>query len=180
MALTPKQQRFVDEYLVDLNATQAAIRAGYSEKTAHVIGAENLGKPEIAAAVASAQQKRSDRTGVKADQVLAELAVIGFSSVEHYTTDDEGRLVLAEGAPASAMRAVSSVKLKTRTIRPRDGGDPETVREVEFRLWDKNTALANLGKHLGMFVDAGRGDGDDAPAPVQVVVTVRDASVPRA
>lgn len=58
--LTDKQQRFVDEYLIDLNATQAAIRAGYSEKTANEIGAENLAKPSIAKAIAEAQAKRED------------------------------------------------------------------------------------------------------------------------
>lgn len=68
--LTPKQQRFVEEYLVDLNATQAAIRAGYSEKTAKVIGHENLTKPDIAAAIESAQKKLSERTEITQDMVL--------------------------------------------------------------------------------------------------------------
>lgn len=70
MALTGKQQRFVDEYLVDLNATQAAIRAGYSEKTAGSIGEENLKKPDIAAAIQQEMNKRSERTKVDADYVL--------------------------------------------------------------------------------------------------------------
>ena len=71
IAMTPKQQRFVAEYLIDLNATQAAIRAGYSEKTARFIGAENLTKPNIAAAVAAAVAKRSERTEITQDYVLA-------------------------------------------------------------------------------------------------------------
>jgi phage terminase small subunit len=65
-----KQERFVEEYLIDLNATQAAIRAGYSEKTAHVIGSENLRKPAIAAAVARAQADRTERTNITQDYVL--------------------------------------------------------------------------------------------------------------
>ena len=69
--LTAKQERFVAEYLIDLNATQAAIRAGYSEKTAQMIGSENLSKPMIADAVAAAQAKRSERTEVTQDYVLA-------------------------------------------------------------------------------------------------------------
>ena len=69
--LTPKQAAFVAEYLVDLNATQAAIRAGYSAKTAGSVGAENLSKPEIAAAIAEAQQKRAERTEITQDKVLA-------------------------------------------------------------------------------------------------------------
>lgn len=68
--LTPKQQRFVDEYLIDLNATQAAIRAGYSEKTAYSIGDENLKKPDIKKAIEQAQQERQKRTLVTQDDVI--------------------------------------------------------------------------------------------------------------
>jgi len=81
MALTDKQQRFVKEYLVDLNATQAAIRAGYSQKTAGSIGEENLRKPEIAAAIQEAMEARSRRTEITADRVLQELAKIGFADI---------------------------------------------------------------------------------------------------
>ena len=69
--LSPKQQRFVEEFLIDLNATQAAIRAGYSEKTAAAIGCENLTKPEIAAAIAASQAARSARTEITADHSVA-------------------------------------------------------------------------------------------------------------
>ena len=68
--LTPKQQRFVDEYLIDLNATQAAIRAGYSPKTAQQMGAENLSKPVIAEAIELAKTERSERTLVTQDDVI--------------------------------------------------------------------------------------------------------------
>lgn len=74
--LTPKQQRFVEEYLIDLNATQAAIRSGYSEKTAAVIGAENLIKPNIANAIAEAQAEREERVQIDADYVLKRLVEI--------------------------------------------------------------------------------------------------------
>lgn len=70
MALRPKQQKFVDEYLIDLNATQAAIRAGYSKRTARFIGSENLTKPDIAAAIAAAQAKRSAKVELTAEFVL--------------------------------------------------------------------------------------------------------------
>ena len=79
MALTPKQTRFVQEYLIDLNATQAAIRAGYSAKTAFAIGHENLSKPNIAAAITEAQAKRAERAEITADRVLEELGEIGFA-----------------------------------------------------------------------------------------------------
>ena len=68
--LTPKQQRFIDEYLIDLNATQAAIRAGYSKNSARQIGDENLSKPVIAAAVAKAKKERSEATKIDATWVL--------------------------------------------------------------------------------------------------------------
>lgn len=74
--LTDKQQRFVDEYLIDLNATQAAIRAGYSEKTAKSIGQENLTKPDIQIAIQEAQAKRAERTQIDAAYVLRRLVEI--------------------------------------------------------------------------------------------------------
>lgn len=87
MPLTDKQQRFVEEYLVDLNATQASIRAGYSSDTAAQAGYENLRKPEIADAIAEAKAERSKRVEVTADQVLRELVDIATTDanelVEH-------------------------------------------------------------------------------------------------
>ena len=71
-ALEPRQERFVLEYLIDLNATQAAIRAGYSEKTARAIGCENLTKPDIQAAISQAQKERAERTAISADKALRE------------------------------------------------------------------------------------------------------------
>lgn len=74
--MTPKQQRFVEEYLIDLNATQAAIRAGYSETTAHVIGQENLRKPVIREAVDDALKRRSEKTQIDAEWVLKKAAAL--------------------------------------------------------------------------------------------------------
>lgn len=76
MALTKKQKAFIQEYLVDLNATQAAIRAGYSKKTAYSIGQENLSKPEIQQALQEAQKRREKRTEVTQDYVIAKLREI--------------------------------------------------------------------------------------------------------
>src|SRR5690606_14509916 len=88
MALTAKQRRFVEEYLIDLNATQAAIRAGYSSRTAGQIGDENLKKPQIAAAVQAAQAERSARTQITQDRVLTELARIAFFDIRKLYNDD--------------------------------------------------------------------------------------------
>jgi phage terminase small subunit len=162
--LTDKQKAFVEEYLIDLNATQAAIRAGYSEKTARQVGNENLTKPDVADAIAAAQAERSQRTEVSADRVLLELARISFSdAMRHYVIDEEGNVQLAEGAPEGATAAVSSIKRKSRTVTNKQG-DTETFVETEIRLWDKNTAIANAGKHLGMFVDRHEVTGKDGEA----------------
>src|SRR5580692_10166886 len=84
MKLTPKQARFVQEYLIDLNAAQAAIRAGYSAKTARVIGHENLTKPDIAAAFEKAMAERAERTRLTADWVVDELRKIAGANMADY------------------------------------------------------------------------------------------------
>jgi phage terminase small subunit len=143
--MTPKQQRFVEEYLIDLNATQAAIRAGYSEKTAAQIGAENLIKPVVASAIASAQDARSSRTKITQDDVLQELARIGFSDMRTFANWGPRGVTLksVEELDDDASRCVAEV---SQTIS-KEGGS------IRFKLHDKPTALINIGKHLGMFSD---------------------------
>ncbi len=80
--MTPKQQRFCEEYLIDLNATQAAIRSGYSKKTAASIGEENLRKPEIKAAIEKGMSKRAIRAELSADAVVNELKRIAKGAKE--------------------------------------------------------------------------------------------------
>lgn len=144
--LGPNQARFVAEYLVDLNATQAAIRSGYSAKTAESQGSTLLRNPKVAAAVAAGKAKRTTRTAITQDQVLRELALLAFSDVNHYLIDDNGKLMLADGAPKHASRAVSSIKRRTRT-------DPDgaVTHEVELKLWDKPGPLKLAGRHVGLF-----------------------------
>lgn len=148
MARRTRQQRFVDEYLVDLNGHQAAVRAGYSPKTARVIAATLLTKPNITAAIAKGQAERAERTHVTQDQVLYELALLNASDVRHYRITDTGDLTLAEGAPPLAYRAVSSVKKKVRQTV-----DGDMTIETEIRLWDKVGALRLTAQHLGMLTD---------------------------
>ena len=90
MALTAKQERFVAEYMVDLNATQAAIRAGYSEKTAGATGHENLKKPEIAKAIEGARQKAQDRLQYTADEWRRD--TIKFRNEAHQQADTANTL----------------------------------------------------------------------------------------
>lgn len=142
--LNPKQQRFVDEYLVDLNATQAAIRAGYSKKTAASVGAENLRKPQVAAAITAAQAARSERTHITQDDVLRELARIGLSDLRQ-AFDVDGKLLLPKHWPDDFARAVSSVEVVTKNL-----GEGMVEYVAKLRMWDKNSALEKVAKHLGM------------------------------
>lgn len=144
MALNPKQRRFVEEYLVDSNATAAARRAGYREPNTQ--GPRLLVNVGVAEAIRAAQQARSERVGMTADDVLRELAILGTSDPWHYRVDDEGNVTLAPGVHPSAIRAVASIR---RKVRHRVDGTREY--ETEVRLWDKNSALEKAGKHLGLF-----------------------------
>ncbi|MGW8180466.1 MAG: terminase small subunit [bacterium] len=102
-ALTPKQRRFVEEYLVDLNSTQAAIRAGYSKKTARFIGSENLTKPNISEAIQEAMETRSERCEISADKVLNELAVVGFASKEDIEAWNSNGVIMRVSDKISAL-----------------------------------------------------------------------------
>ena len=145
--LNAKQTRFCEEYLIDLNATQAAIRAGYSPETAGAIGAENLKKPQIQKAIARAMADRSRRTGVNADRIVMELAKIAFVNAADVIDADDA--TLKTDAAAEDLAAVQSVKVKSF-------GDDGVEREI--KLADKIKALELLGRHLGMFNDRLRFD----------------------
>lgn len=146
--MTKKQKRFVEEYLIDLNATQAAIRAGYSPDTAGSIGAENLKKPEIKSRIDKAMAERSRRTGINQDRVLQELARIGFAKITD-VVDPETAKILPD-ASEDDLACIQSIKIK-----PNEFG---TEREV--KLYDKKAALVDLGKHLGLFKDKVELSGD--------------------
>ena len=164
MRLRPKQQRFVQEYLVDLNATQAALRAGYSPHTAYRQGYENLRKPPIAAAITAAMAARAQRVHLTQDTVLLELAVLAQSDVTHYVIDDHGDVTLRAGAPLHAMRAVASLKKK---ILHTEAG---MIYETEIKLWNKPASLRMSGEHLGLFKGAA-----EPPPDIHVHVhTARD------
>ena len=144
--LTPKETRFICEYLIDRNAQQAAIRAGYKASTKW--GYKLLKRPAIAEAVAKASAEQAARNAITADRVLQELELLTFSDITHYTVEERGRVSLAPGAPANAMRAVRSVKHKVR--HDKAGG---VTYETELTLWDKVTPLRLAGRHVGLFPD---------------------------
>jgi phage terminase small subunit len=143
--LTPRQRRFVDEYLLDLNGKQAAIRAGYSPKTAEVLASQTLRIPKVQAAITAAQARRSQRTAITQDTVLRELTALAQSDVTHYRIDDQGNVQLREGAPEGAMRAISS--LKKRVIHT----ETAVIYETEIKLWNKPASVRMAGEHLGLF-----------------------------
>lgn len=143
--MTKKQQRFVEEYLIDLNATQAAIRAGYSPATAGSMGEENLKKPEISNAVERARAERSRRTGINQDRVILELAKIALLNPTDLINMDEGTIRGESNRDDTA--CIASVRVKT--IPTQDGN----IVEREVKAYDKVKALELLGKHLGMFND---------------------------
>ena len=150
--LTLRQQRFVDEYIIDLNGKQAAIRAGYSAKTAEQQASVLLGYPKVAASLLQAQADRAKRTRIKADQVLSELARIGFADIRRVVTwrtipQEEGSeaagtvvtLVDSDQVDDDAAQAIAEVR--------------QTAGGIRLKMHDKLRALELLGKHLGMFTD---------------------------
>lgn len=128
--LTPKQQRFVEEYLIDLNATQAAIRAGYSTRTAKSIGQENLTKPDIQKAIEEAQNKRTERTEVTQDYVISNI-----------------QKVIERCMQQEAVQARDGSPLLVQ------GPDGDLACLFEFKETGALKGLELLGKHLGLFKD---------------------------
>lgn len=167
--VTPKQERFVQEYLVDLNATQAAIRAGYSQATAKSIGQENLTKPDIQEAIAAAQQERAKRTGITQDRVLQELARIAFFDLRTLYREDGSLKAMSEldDNAAAVLAGVDVVETKgNAAIGGEDGirHIPEYVKKV--KIPDKVGALGLAMRHLGMLKDKTELTGANG-APIQ-------------
>ena len=152
MALSEKRQRFCEEYLIDLNATQAAIRAGYSPKTANEQGARLLANVSIQKVIAKAIAEKSKRTGINQDRVIQELARIAFVNPQNVIDSEDASV--REDATEDDLACIQSVKVKTM-----DGAKGKSV-EREVRLNDKMKALELLGKHLGMFKDKLEVDAD--------------------
>lgn len=145
LKLTPKQRLFVQEYLIDLNATQAALRAGYSVNNAHKIGSQLLDNPRIKQAIELAMYERELRTKVTQDRVIQELAKIAF--INPTDVVDSYDASLHNGAAREDTAAISSIRVKRLPTREGFGV------EREIKLHDKIRALELLGKHLRLFND---------------------------
>ncbi|MDE7422802.1 MAG: terminase small subunit [Lachnospiraceae bacterium] len=143
--LTEKQKRFVEEYLIDLNATQAAIRAGYSVKNPDKIGSELLGKTRVSEEISKAMAERSRRTGINQDRVVMELAKIALVNPDDVINPEDASV--RENASKDDLACIQSVKVK------HSSSDKGNITEREVKLNDKIKALELLGKHLGMWKD---------------------------
>jgi phage terminase small subunit len=156
LKLTEKQKRFVEEYLIDLNATQAAIRAGYSVKNADKIGSELLGKTRVSEAIQKAKDERSKRTEITADKVLQEYAKVGFADIKDYLSfktalttvgyNDKGERIIDYATVVELKDSEEVDGTVISEVSLKDGA-------LKFKLHDKMKALSDIGRHLGMFND---------------------------
>lgn len=168
-SLTAKQQRFCEEYIVDLNATQAALRAGYSENNARFQGCENLTKPNIQTEIQKLKSKRSERVQIEADSVIKELVKLAFSNIEDFLEVLEGgevTLKAFEVIEREKLAAIESIKINTT----KNKDESREYTTTQFKLHSKLNALEQLGKHLGIYKNRVEVTGDDGgPVQIQVV-----------
>ena len=144
--LSEKQQAFVDEYLIDLNATQAAIRAGYKRSQYTDTNANKLlENTRIAEEIEKKMAERSRRTGINQDRVVQELAKLAF--VNAADVIDVNTATVLPNAKPEDLACIQSVKVK-RTTKGK-----AVIEEHEVRFYDKKDSLVQLGRHLGMFKD---------------------------
>lgn len=152
-ALSEKQKRFVAEYLIDLNATQAAIRAGYSKKTATVQASRLLTNAKVQKELSGQQKKVAERLEVTKDRIVDELAKIGFANMLDYVsigTDGDPFVDLSDMTRDQAA-AVSEITVED--FKDGRGEEARDVRKVKFKLHDKKGALMDLAKMLGHVVE---------------------------
>ncbi len=170
MALTARQQRFVDEYLIDLNATQAAIRAGYSAKTALQQGPRLLGNVGVSLAIQNGKKERSDRVQVDQDWVLRRYVEIASADPRELVEYRRGRCEACWGTDG-ALHALDDVDPQcpachgegrgrvlladTRTLSPGAARLYAGVQigkdGIKVNMRDQDAALTNIARHLGMF-----------------------------
>lgn len=151
MALTPKQMRFADEYLIDLNATAAYKRAGYSGQgnAAESMASQLLSNIKVSAYIQTRMKDREKRTEITQDMVLAEWAKLAFLDPRRFY-DADGGLIPIQKLPAEVAAALAGVELTTE----RSKGEEPTVSDVsKIKFIDKKGALDSVARHLGMFND---------------------------
>ena len=172
MALNDKQRRFAEEYVVDLNATQAAIRAGYSPKTARFIGAENLTKPNIAEYVEELKEARAERTKVTADKVVKELARLAFTDMRSFVEWGPGGVKLKESTELSEDDSPAVTEVSESF--------GENGRTLKVKLGHKDSALKLLAQHTGLVgndggVSVNQYNFDFSRVPTDQLRSIRDS-----
>ena len=150
--LTPKQARFVDEYLCDLNATQAAARAGYSARTANEQGSRLLANVSVRSALSEAMKAREKRTHITQDRVLQELARLAFSDIRKAFKED-GTLKLPQDLDDDTAAAMAGIDTITSSVHGGDEEAPLSLTTKKVKIADKNAALTLAMRHLGMLND---------------------------
>ncbi|MGR9076247.1 terminase small subunit [Rhizobium leguminosarum] len=165
-ALSEKQKRFVAEYLIDLNATQAAIRAGYSAKTAQQQGSRLLSNVVVQEELARQQSKVAERLEITKERIVDELAKIGFANMLDYMRagPDGDPYLDFSGLTRDQAAALSEVTVED--FKDGRGEDARDVRRVKFKLHDKKGALVDLAKMLGFVIEKHEHTGKDG-APIQ-------------
>ena len=166
--LTQKQKKFCNEYLLDLNATQAAIRAGYSSRRASEIGYQLLHKTTVQSVIQKLQKSLSEKTKVSAQRVVNEFAKIAFTNAKSLYGKDGSPLSITD-LPDDVAAMVSEVK--TRQIQ---GKDSPVIVETTYKLHSKVAALENLSKHLGLFEKDNVQKGNEIQAVVIIPSNNRD------
>lgn len=166
MKLTPRQARFVEEYLKDLNATAAYIRAGYRARgnSAEANAARLIRNDKVAAAIEVAMKERSTRNNIDADRVLKELARIGFVDVRKLFNSD-GSLKRLDKLDDDVAASIASIEVNEM----RDGDGFVIGHTKKLRLWDKIASLTKLAQHLGL-LDTKVTLKGDAQSPLQLLI----------
>jgi len=151
--LNARQKLFCIEYLKDLNASQAAIRAGYSKKNADVDGPRLLVNAGIAAEIQAAMNKRAKRVEIEADKVLQEIALLAFSNMGDYIQIQKDGSFFIDFSTLTREQKASIQECTVEEYTDGHGKDARPVRRTKFKLADKGINLERLGKHLKLFTE---------------------------
>lgn len=155
--LEEKQKRFCEEYLKDCNGTQAAIRAGYSKRTARVQAAQNLSKLNIQQEIVRLRAKQTERTEIKADEILRGLYEIATFDIGELF-DENNRLKPIHDLSPVARRVLASID--NEELFDYEAGERTRIGWLKkIKLWSKDKALENLGRHFKLFTDVVRVEG---------------------
>ncbi len=160
--LTPKQADFVEEYLIDLNATQAAIRAGYSKKTAESIGHENLRKPKILEKIQSRRKELRESLNITQERILMEEARLAFVDISALF-DENDKLLPINKIPEDARRAIAGIEI-TEGVKGKD-------LTRKYKLSDKGRALERISKHLGLYAAKKHEHTGAGGGPIETKIT---------